>query len=218
MPNGKTANLFGMNRQRIANDFVLYNEYFAPSTKTNPWGIEVKVKNNRVIAVSNKGNMKIEPGTYVLSAHGTAKPYLAGIKPGDKITISESLSNNNADKMETVISGGPLLLEKGVLNVRIEEEKIAADIAKGRAPRTALGLKKDGTILLLVVDGRSKASAGLTLYELAQYLKKLGAYDALNFDGGGSSEMVIKGKVMNNPSDGHERAVSMGLGLLKVER
>ena len=99
------------------------------------------------------------------------------------------------------------------MHVRTTEEKMAADIARGRAPRTALGIKKDGTLLMVVVDGRSNNSAGLTLAELATYMLRLGAREAVNFDGGGSSVMAINGLVVNKPSDGKERPVSIGLGL-----
>ena len=114
---------------------------------------------------------------------------------------------------DTVVSGGPLLVEHGRVHVRTTEEKMAADIARGRAPRTALGIKKDGTLLMVVVDGRSNNSAGLTLAELATYMLRLGAREAVNFDGGGSSVMAINGQVVNKPSDGKERPVSIGLGL-----
>lgn len=214
LPGGKSVNLKGMNRLRIADDFVLYNEHFGTSTKTNEWGREVKIKNGRVIDINDRGNMKIEPGTYVLSAHGIAKGYLAGIKLGDKISIKETLGQSQADQMKVVVTGGPLLVENGFVNVRVKEEKIPNDIANGRSPRTALGIKKDGSLILLVVDGRSATSCGMTLSELAQYLIKLGAYNAVNYDGGGSSEMVIKGRIVNNPSDGRERLVSMGLGVM----
>lgn len=216
LPHNRFAELKGLNRARIADDFVLYNEHYAKSTKTNEWGIEAKVKDGRVVAVSSKGNMSIEPGTYVLSAHGTSQAFLTSLKLGDKITVNESLNNNLADKMQTVVTGGPLLIENGKINVRIREESIPNDIAIGRAPRTALGLKRDGTLMLFVVDGRSRESAGMTLEELAEYMLKLGAYNAVNFDGGGSSEMCIKGKVMNRPSDGFERRISMGLGLVRT--
>ena len=132
---------------------------------------------------------------------------------GDRVTISETLGNSAADAAETVVSGGPLLVEHGRVQVRVAEEKIPADIAKGRAPRTALGIKKDGTLLMVVVDGRSNNSAGLTLTELATYMLRLGAREAVNFDGGGSSVMAINGQVVNKPSDGRERTVSVGLGL-----
>lgn len=213
LPSGTTLNIKGMNRARIANDLVLFNSYYAASTKTNQFGREVKIKNGRVIAVSTAGNMSLEPGSIVISGHGINADALAGLKLGDHVTLMQTLGSNLADAAATVVSGGPLLVENGRVNVRTAEEQIAPDIARGRAPRTALGLKKDGTLLLLVVDGRSSASSGMTLTELAQYLVKLGAFNAVNYDGGGSSEMVINGKIVNKPSDGRERAVSIGLGL-----
>lgn len=203
----------GMNRVRTTDDLVLYNEYYAPSTKTNEWGYEIKIKNNRVIAVSPKGNMSIEPGTAVISGHGNSAVALSYVRVGDRVKLEESVGNQIADASSVVIGGGPLLLENGRVTVRTNEEAIASDIAKGRAPRTAVGLKKDGTLLILVVDGRNKDSAGLTLTELAQYFLRLGARDAVNFDGGGSSVMVVKDKIVNKPSDKKERAVSVGAGL-----
>lgn len=213
LPDGKVLSIKGMNRARIANDLVLFNSYYATSTKTNAFGREVKIKNGRVIAISTAGNMSLEPDSFVLSGHGVNADALASLRLGDHVTLTQTLGSNLADAATTVVSGGPLLVENGRVNVRTAEEQIAPDIARGRAPRTALGLKQDGTLLLLVVDGRSSASTGMTLTELAQYFVKLGAVSAVNFDGGGSSEMVINGKIVNIPSDGRERAVSIGLGL-----
>ncbi|MBR2072017.1 MAG: phosphodiester glycosidase family protein, partial [Phascolarctobacterium sp.] len=204
----------GMNRGRIAEDVVLFNEYYGPSTKTNQWGREIKIRDNKVIAVSNKGNMKIEPDTFVVSAHGLANKYLLrSIAVGDEVELVQKLNVPIADKAPIVMGGGPLILENGKVHVRTSEEYIPRDIAVGSAPRTAIGLKKDGTVLVLVVDGRSNTSRGLTLKELATYFLRLGARDAVNFDGGGSSVMVINGEVVNKPSDGRERPVSMALGL-----
>lgn len=87
-------------------------------------------------------------------------------------------------------------------------------------PRTAVGIDRDtGRILLLVIDGRQTFSRGYTLLELARMMKKLGAEEALNFDGGGSSTMVTKrpsGRttVANSPSDGNQRQVANGLELV----
>lgn len=213
LPNGKELHIKGMNRARIADDLVLYNSFYAPTTKTNSFGREVKLTNNRVTAVSTAGNMPITPGSVILSGHGVNAAALASLRVGDKVEFKESLGSAAADAASTVVSGGPLLVERGRANVRVQEEKIAPDIAKGRAPRTAVGVKKDGTVLLLVVDGRNNNSAGLTLQELATYMLRLGARDAVNFDGGGSSVMAINGQVVNKPSDGKERKVSIGLGL-----
>ena len=213
LPNGQHLVLKGMNRMRIADDLVLYNSFFAPSTKTNQWGREVKIVNNRVTAVATAGNMAITPGSVVVSGHGASAAALAQLKVGDRVTISQTLGSSVADAADTVVSGGPLLVEHGRVHVRATEEKMAADIAKGRAPRTAVGIKKDGTLLMVVVDGRNNNSAGLTLAELATYMLRLGAREAVNFDGGGSSVMAINGLVVNKPSDGKERPVSIGLGL-----
>ena len=67
--------------------------------------------------------------------------------------------------------------------------------------------------MLVEVDGRNNNSAGLTLTQLATYMLRLGAREADNFDGGGSSGMAINGQVVNKPSDGKDRPVSFGLGL-----
>ena len=66
-------------------------------------------------------------------------------------------------------------------------------------------------VLLAVVDGRQQASIGATLTEFAELFVKYGAKEAVNFDGGGSSELVIGGEIQNSPSDGSERAVGSAL-------
>lgn len=68
---------------------------------------------------------------------------------------------------------------------------------------------------MAVVDGRQSHSVGLTLTDWAKLLVKFGAQDALNLDGGGSSDLVINGEVQNSPSDGQERLVGDGLVLVK---
>lgn len=213
LKNGEKLFIKGMNRSRIAEDCVLYNDAYAPSTKTNQWGREIKIKNGKVISVSSLGNMTIEPGTQVISGHGINAKKLQSVNIGDDVKLAESFNNTILTQAETIVGAGPMLIEKGKINVRSTEERIAKDIAQGRSPRTAIGITADGSILLVVVDGRSFSSCGMTLNELASFLSNLGAVEALNFDGGGSSEMVIKGKIVNKPSDGKERLISMGLGL-----
>jgi len=90
----------------------------------------------------------------------------------------------------------------------------------GPAPRTAAGLSRDGRRFYLVVaDGRSERSGGLTVAELASLLGRIGADDAVNLDGGGSSTFVARSPgtvfaaVRNSPSDGAERAVANGIGV-----
>jgi hypothetical protein len=86
---------------------------------------------------------------------------------------------------------------------------------RARHPRTAMGISEDRrTFFLVVVDGRSTTSAGMYGTELAELMSELGAWQAFNLDGGGSSEMWIKGRgTVNVPSDGTSRAVANHWGV-----
>ena len=215
LPGGKTLTILGMNRQRITDDLVLFNRNYGSGTRTNEHGHEVRIRQGRAAEFSAKGNMTLDSSSLVLSGHGANADALARIKRGDRVTVNQTLGSRLADEARLVVGACPLLLEKCLINVRIREEAIAPDIAFGRAPRTGAGVTADGTVLLMVVDGRSQHSAGMTLKEFAQYLKRFGAVSAVNFDGGGSSEMVLDGKIMNRPSDGSERPVGIGLGIFR---
>ena len=84
-------------------------------------------------------------------------------------------------------------------------------------PRTIVGFSRDSaTLFLLTVDGRQEKSVGMTLVEAATMMKKLGAWNAMNFDGGGSTTMVIGGEVVNTPSDATgEREVGNALVVVR---
>ena len=86
-------------------------------------------------------------------------------------------------------------------------------------PRTAVGIDRDtDEVLILAVDGRQSFSRGYTMVELANQMIDLGADEALNLDGGGSTTMVVRGsagrdRVVNSPSDGFERHVANSLAV-----
>ena len=104
---------------------------------------------------------------------------------------------------------GPGLISDGELIINQNQE-----VGKAMAsnPRTAIAYVEEGHYLLVVSDGRTSENDGLTLYEMASFLKSLGAKTAYNLDGGGSSTMVFMGKVINNPTTNgrntSERSVS----------
>jgi hypothetical protein len=107
------------------------------------------------------------------------------------------------------IGGSPVLLRSGAV---IEANVSGTDRFSQRNPRTAVGHRTDGTVLIVTVSGRgADGSVGMTLRELAGLFVRLGASDALNLDGGGSTTLVIDGEVQNAPSDGLERAASSAL-------
>jgi hypothetical protein len=119
---------------------------------------------------------------------------------------------------------GPRLLRAGRIAVSATVEgfdppqapNFFRSFVAGRNPRTLAGVRPDGTLLLVTVDGgRPRWSAGMTLTEAARLMRSLGATDALNLDGGGSSTMFVRGEVVNRPSDRvGERPVSNGLFVL----
>lgn len=79
---------------------------------------------------------------------------------------------------------------------------------EGLAPRTVIGQKGPLEYVILVIDGRSEASVGISLYDTAVELKNRGCYWGYNLDGGGSTILYFNGKVLNNPSDGKERKIT----------
>ena len=97
---------------------------------------------------------------------------------------------------EDVVTTGPVLLVGGET-----EEIVLNDFNTRRNPRTAVGRRTDGTVLLVVADGRNQEAAGLSMRELQQVMAALGCVDAINLDGGGSTTMVVHGEVVNHPSD-----------------
>ena len=118
-----------------------------------------------------------------------------------------------------LIGGWPRILKDGriVANDAPTVEGTISRNAEMRHPRTAIGFSRDSsTLYLLTVDGRSENSGGMTLIELATMMRRLGAWQAMNFDGGGSTTMVIEGAVVNKPSDTTgEREVGNVLAVIK---
>lgn len=137
----------------------------------------------------------------------------------DATVTIESLTQPSADNWE-VIGGGPRLVHNGIASPKTND--VAALHRKNiRHPRTAVGLDATGTKLtILVVDGRKRGVAlGMTFSELAAEMVRLGCKEALNLDGGGSSLLAVQDpktgrmKILNHPTDGHERAVVNALGV-----
>ena len=180
-------------------------------------GVEALVRGGVVERVGRPRGGRVPAGALVLSGSGDAAAFLRGsLEPGAPAQVELGLGEGEA----LVTGGGPRLLVRGRVAVAASAEGFAPLSAPGfvasRHPRTLAGVARDGTLLLVTVDGRRAGwSAGVTLPEAARVMRSLGAREALNLDGGGSSGMVVRGELVSRPSDpSGERAVSDGIFVL----
>lgn len=216
-----------INRLNVAvandGDVVLFNAQWGAYNRgrflNGRKGIEVTVgKNGAVTAVGEPTEGQLAEGVQTLDAlaDSDAGRALGKVKVGDKIAISYDFDRSMGDLTE---AGGvwQSLLSKG--------QAVAFDpndaFATGRNPRTMLGVSKDGkTVFYVVADGRASNALGMNFSEEIDLMRDLGAWDAVNVDGGGSSQMNVrepgdeKSSVQNQPSDGHERLDGDGIGFV----
>ena len=174
----------------------------------------------RVAGIAMEGGHHTLNGGAMLAAIGPRRKDLQEIaRRGGVIKLVVGFTPDHG-RPRTVVGGWPMIVNDG--------KSVAeyADIVEGtfpkfsvtRHPRTSVGISRDGkTLYIMTVDGRRESDGGMSLAELARTMLGFGAYDAMNFDGGGSTTMIVNGKLMNHPSDSTgERAV--GSALLIVEK
>jgi len=120
-------------------------------------------------------------------------------RPGHPV---DSLDYESAAEWEVndALSAGPALLRNGNINVTSDEEVFFGSSIPDIHPRSAAGRTADGALILMVVDGRQDISRGVYLEELAKLMMDVGAVEALNLDGGGSSALVVNGTLLNRPA------------------
>lgn len=163
-----------------------------------------------VVDTRRGGGTTVPPGGAVLQARGFWRDVLVReARPGRSVTVRVRLRNLPLDVADA-IGGGPVLVRDGQPVFRASEAFTTSHLTT-RHPRTAVGQLAGGRVILVVADGRSSVSAGLTMWQLAQEMARLGAVTAMSLDGGGSSTMAFNGRVLNRPSDGWPRSVANGL-------
>ena len=206
----------GVNRPRADNELILYTSGFHRTTLTTPDGVEVIVRHQRVVAIRDHiGSRRIPNDGCILSATGSARLWvLQNLRVGKPIKIEQTtqLTPPVPFNYDFIVGGGPQIVRKGQPFLTTEPGQYGADFFK-RNPRTAFGVKSDGTLVLVTVDGRQpKKSVGMTIEELSGLMMELGCAEAINLDGGGSTTMVIRNHIVNSPSDAAgERPVSDAL-------
>jgi hypothetical protein len=167
--------------------------------------------------ISTTSGSLIPAGGAVLAAYGRGLRYdeVSAMADGDTIRLLLATIPRLPRRPALILGGWPRILRGGVdvTSEAPEREGTISRNAETRHPRTAVGFSRDSsTLILLTVDGHAESEGGVTLHDLAARMRRLGAWDAMNFDGGGSTTMVVNGKVVNHPSDRTgERAVGSAL-------
>ncbi|WP_406314004.1 phosphodiester glycosidase family protein [Streptosporangium sp. NBC_01639] len=174
---------------------------------------EVELRDGAVTEVrAAAGSGPIPAGTTIMLGRDAGAAALAALKPGDRVEVKyQPKSDGDGGAVKAAVGGNQILVKDGVAQTSADNTA---------APRTGVGFSADGrTMYLLTVDGRQTDSRGVTLTELGAMMAELGARNALNLDGGGSSTMLAREpgsadvQVENSPSDGGERHVPNGLAL-----
>lgn len=214
--------LTGVNASSFAGGVGVYTHRWGDYLRANGLGgreqaVEVWVgPDSRVTQTAQPvGEGEIPEDTRVVVAPaGEYADQLGELEEGDRLQTSYTV-RSDADQALLAIGGGAFLVRDGVVQTHGDQSV---------HPRTAVGLDGDGTrLLLVVVDGRSATSRGMSLDELGTFLAQLGAHHAMNLDGGGSTQMNAttpgeeESHVVNQPSDGGERNDANGLGVVVGE-
>ena len=220
---GMTRILSGVNRERKAAEMIVYTPEFGDRTLTDPAGSEVVFTNCnarsrcRIRIVEKGGNSLIPRDGFVISIgpdqDDEARSLLAYMTraqtgPTIRVKVLSRIAayglelSLNLKPTDDITNGVPLLIRNGRIDITWEQEKASRSFVEMRHPRTAVAKLRDEKFLMITVDGRQPGvSVGMTLRELADYLLSIGATDAMNLDGGGSTTMFVNGKVINTPSD-----------------
>ncbi|WP_334073770.1 S-layer homology domain-containing protein [Paenibacillus sp. A14] len=224
---GQKTNLTSINRYRSENQLVLFTPDYAGSTKTPATGdefvldiLEGDVKSGQTLKLKvaevrlNQGDTPLKEGQVVLSSSGDFRTVTQELKVGEELTAGFAL-DGAWNEAELIISGQGPLVEEGVVRSGVGPA--------GVHPRTAIGTKADGSVVLFEVDGRAPGfSEGMETEELAAAMQSMGIVNAMNLDGGGSSTLVARMpgtsdvKMMNRGSDGYERKIGNGLLLVNT--
>lgn len=221
---GQRRTLNRLNKEPTKNGASLFTPDWGRRTPSYPDGVVIVLApappatpnvdlTAPVAKVIRGGAAPLAAGTSALVARGTsAASLLAEAAIGTTVTYRLILQPDWTSVADA-IGGGPILVRNGAPVYRSNEAFTTSQIAP-RNPRTAVGQLADGRIVLVVVDGRQSGySVGMTTFEMAQTLVRLGAVRGMGLDSGGSSTLAFDGKLLNRPSNGSERAISTALML-----
>jgi hypothetical protein len=204
--------IHGIDTTRVRGQLMLYTPSYGPDSDMADTGVEWQLAGSPPVVVArrpNAGRTPIPRDGVVLSFGGTVLPTgLERLDVGQQVAIQPRFHTllgtapQQWVEAKDIIGGAGLLVHKGRPLTEWSAEQLRTGFDTERHPRTMIGATKGSIIWLVTVDGRNPSvSLGMTFAELTNLAQKLNLVYALNLDGGGSTTMVVKGEVVNHPSD-----------------
>lgn len=191
-----------INRPPRSGGLALYTPEFGPLTF--PQALVATVRQDRVAGFAS-GRLAIPRDGYALAATDSHAGHLRALVPGQPVQVEVKLAPPG---IRHAVQGGPQLVRNGEVFVPYDWEGFSAAFARMRTARSAIGITKAGKVLLVAVDRPDRGRTGMSLFELARTMRDLGAVHAMNLDGGGSTTLVVGGRVVTALPRGGERTVS----------
>lgn len=223
------------NTTRSSGETVVYSSFKGASTGTDGSGSEATLvivnqplaMNDTVLAVvtqKSAGNSAIPSNGFVVSGgSGTPATFITNkLSVNDTVKVIlnyKPISAAHVRRLTQLIAGNGHLIKDGVPYPTLGDyDQSGSSFNDARHPRTFVGINDDTTkVYFCTVDGRQSSSIGMNFTEMANFLLAIGVKDAFNLDGGGSTTMVVRGKVVNAPSDpGGERSVANSLQVIST--
>ena len=191
---GTTVKLDNINQPiMLSTHILIYTPEWGKYSPAAPkYGVGLQVVDDKIVKASANA-LEIPQNGYVISGP-KSKLYALLNKKDVKLSIKTTPEWKG---VKHIISGGPYLVKDGEVYVDMTAQKLGA--IGGRNPRSAIGYTSDNNLILVAVDGREGSSIGMTLMELANFMKSSGCIGAINLDGGGSTVMYVNGQIVNKP-------------------
>ncbi|MGW0810071.1 phosphodiester glycosidase family protein [Nonomuraea sp. NPDC002799] len=218
---GARTEVNGINRAAAADELVLYTEEYGAKTPAD--GTDAVLDASGKVVGLRASGAAVAKGTRVLHGNGLASDWLNEhawaewtVKVDTKVVDLRTKKALALTPDLSVIAGGVGLVRNGKVKITAKRDgHDSMNMILRRHPRTLLGVSQNGSLILATIDGRQPGlTVGASFHEAAQFMRWLGAKQAINLDGGGSTAMVVGGKPANRPSDGSERGVGDALLVL----
>jgi hypothetical protein len=229
---GATLTLLRVNRAANSDSLTLYDSFMGDTTPSDSGVTELVLRTVRAAAMA--GDTAVAVVANIDSAFaGVRIPSDGGVlalpsrmarsggdaASGGALAVGDTVRwwlpfSGAPPRVRELVGGYPMLLRDG-RRVFENTPAIISGFSVTQHPRTAVATLADGSLILMAVDGRSDASKGMSLTQLTDFLASLGAVNALNLDGGGSTVMLVRDSIVNHPTDKDgERAVANALVVL----